>query len=435
MKKGNILIAISICLLIFAGCSKAISKDNLKEEFISLKEEASVIGKPEWRKMLIYMAEMHERGTHPAQPPFKYEWEELGPGYHARAFGHWDIVHTIFDLTPAMPMHAKHQIFNILENQDEKGLVPGSIYLDRPWMNEDVRYIPFWNKNAGHPAVWPLAVQDYFEHTKDLTVIQHCFEPLLLQIQWFEKYRAAKPAGFWYSLIQWENGVDDDLRYHATIPGPENPLACIDATSHVFAMYDCAANWAKLLKKDNSEFLRKSQQLKEFIQNEMYDERTGYFVDYWSVSDTNRVVSYTGIWPLVVGAATKKQAKRVVEENILNPNIFFTKHPISSIGINDSRFELLTWHGPAWNSMTYWASLGCLSYGYRDAAKQLLENALDQTAIQFERTNTIWEFYDPFGGKPEEMKREVKPPYEHPRPDYIGHNPLLAMARLYDQLK
>ena len=45
------------------------------------------------------------------------------------------------------------------------------------------------------------------------------------------------------------------------------------------------------------------------------------------------------------------------------------------------------------------------------------------------------EFYHPFGGKPEDLKREVTPPHLMPCRDYVGHNPLFAMARLYDRLK
>ncbi len=60
--------------------------------------------------------------------------------------------------------------------------------------------------------------------------------------------------------------------------------------------------------------------------------------------------------------------------------------------------------------------------------------ALDASARQFERTGTIWEFYHPRGGKPEDLEREVSPPAGTPHRDYVGHNPLLAMARLYDEL-
>ena len=65
------------------------------------------------------------------------------------------------------------------------------------------------------------------------------------------------------------------------------------------------------------------------------------------------------------------------------------------MALSDPKFELRMWRGPAWNCMTYWAARGCLRYDRADAARKLLEAALDATATQFERTGTIWEFYHP----------------------------------------
>jgi putative isomerase len=141
------------------------------------------------------------------------------------------------------------------------------------------------------------------------------------------------------------------------------------------------------------------------------------------------------MWPVVTGAATTEQANRYIDEYLMNPAIFFTRHPIATVGRRDSKFEKRMWRGPAWNSMTYWAAVGCLKYGRKEAAKQLLEKALDDSAIQFKRTGTIWEFYDSLGGPPEALKRKPSTKYNEPCRDYLGHNPLLAMARLYEGIK
>ena len=82
--------------------------------------------------------------------------------------------------------------------------------------------------------------------------------------------------------------------------------------------------------------------------------------------------------------------------------------------------------------MTYWAFLGCVRYGRNDAARIILERALDETAGQCRETGKIWEFYHPHGGKPTEVKRKIKIGNQ-PCPDYIGHNPLFAMALLWEK--
>jgi len=48
------------------------------------------------------------------------------------------------------------------------------------------------------------------------------------------------------------------------------------------------------------------------------------------------------------------------------------------------------------------------------------------------RTGTVWEFYHPHGGRPEDLGRKPHTPYNALCCDYLGHNPPIAMARLYD---
>jgi hypothetical protein len=61
----------------------------------------------------------------------------------------------------------------------------------------------------------------------------------------------------------------------------------------------------------------------------------------------------------------------------------------------------------------------------------MLEAALDDTATQYDRTGVLWEFYSPLGGKPEDLKRKPETKRNMPFTDYMGHNPLLAMARMW----
>jgi putative isomerase len=45
----------------------------------------------------------------------------------------------------------------------------------------------------------------------------------------------------------------------------------------------------------------------------------------------------------------------------------------------------------------------------------------------------VWEFYHPHGGDPLELARKPHTRYNAPCREYLGHNPLIAMARMYDQ--
>jgi hypothetical protein len=85
--------------------------------------------------------------------------------------------------------------------------------------------------------------------------------------------------------------------------------------------------------------------------------------------------------------------------------------------------------------MTYWAARGCMEYGRADAARRLLERAIDSSATVFETTGTIWEFYDSLGGDPRGLQRKPETTQKTPCCDYLGHNPLIAMARLWEEAR
>lgn len=399
-----------------------------------LSGEAQSLGRPEWGPVLAYQADLHRRATRPARAPFPYPWVEIGPGYHARAFGHWDIVHATLDLIPTLPGHAQRQLLNNLANQEPDGLVPGVIWVERPSRPEEG---PQWSTEAGHPPLWPIAVEDLSRHLGSDELIGPAYEALTRQIAWYEENRRGQPLGFFYSRTTWESGIDDDLRQLHSIAPDGTHRAHLDATCHVYNLYVLASEWAtRLSKPDEAEaYLAKARELEGFVREELWDEEAGFFYDIWAIQDREtRVESYVAIWPLVFGIATPEQAHRVIDDHLLNPKRFFGEHPIATIAVDSPAHERLMWRGPAWNSMAYWAARGCARYGRVGAAGQILEKALDDTARQFDRTGTLWEFYDPQGGPPEALEREVTAPAGTPRQEYLGHNPLLAMARLYDGL-
>jgi hypothetical protein len=390
----------------------------------ALVREAAQPGKPAWRPMLLYLAELHGKSVHPPLGHFKYPFESIGPGYQGgKVFGHIDLTHIRLDTVRALPEHARNQIRNELAGQQPDGLIPGVVTFDKAGKAT-------WKPGKGFPPIWVVSADAYVEATSDTGFLKECLDALRKQIGWFEKNRAAPGGGFYYlDVIQktWESGMDEGIRYDQRPPAA---AASVDATSHAFMLYEHAARWSERLGQPHAAWDDKAKALQQFIQKELWDAQTGFFYDSWIVREpSRRHLAFEGMWPVVVGAATDAQAKRVIE-HLLNPKEFFTPHPIATVAMSDPKFELRMWRGPAWNCMTYWAARGCLRYGHNAAARRLLEAALDATAVQFRRTGTVWEFYHPQLGDQKALYR--KPKGRHiPCEDYLGHNPLFAMADLW----
>jgi putative isomerase len=396
--------------------------------FERLRAEAETLGRSAWRPMLRYVAELHARSVLPPAPPFALPWEHIGPGYvYGPAFGHWDLVHQLLDSVPVEPAHVRDQLRNLL------GLVQADGYLPPLTRIRDGRPLP--PSGFACPPVWPVAVQALAEQTGSLEPVREALPALERHLAWFEAHRAVPGGGFYYVDMltrRWESGIDEGVRFDD--PPPE-PQACVDATAHLYWAYEHAAQWREAVGAPDDRaatYRARAGALRALIQEDMFDPQTGFFHDVWAARRPGRRrLAHEGMWPVVAGAATAPQAQRVIDENLLHPRRFFAAHPITTVGVEDPAFELRMWRGPAWNSMTYWAARGCLRYGRPDAARRLLAAALDGAARQFARTGTIWEFYHPHGGRPEDVQRKPQTPFNRPCRDYLGHNPLLAMARLW----
>src|SRR6185312_9529609 len=156
-----------------------------------LAREAATLGKPAWRPMLANLAQLHERATHPAAPPFAYPWEDLGPGYgYGPAFGHWDLVHEMIDELPAWPRHVREQLLNDLGLQLPDGFLPGSVYMPgSPSAPGGPPSRPgaavFDRGTQGHPPLWVVAAGDYLQLHPDPALEADCLRHLALQIGWF----------------------------------------------------------------------------------------------------------------------------------------------------------------------------------------------------------------------------------------------------------
>lgn len=422
----NLAVIISIGILIIGFSGNIAGQIN--------KQIEKLPGKESWQGMLEYTLDLHVKSTHPAVWPFEYDWEEIGPGYcYGPAFGHWDIVHQIFDALEYDPEHASKQLLNNLKNQEANGLVPGSIWLPGKFVKGKAR----WNNStAGHPPVWVVAADNIFSKTGDSLNLRYFYQSLIRQITWFENERKAVGEGFFYNdilLKLWESGVDEGVRFDETGLGA---WACVDATSHVYMMYEYADKWSRLLDIKPDFYKNRKDELRVFINDSLYNANDGMYYDIWAIQDTSlKHVVIENFWPLISGAIEKEQADLLIDKYLLNESHFLTPHPVPSVSVSDPKFELRMWRGPSWNSITHWIALGCVKYGRGDAAKIILEKALDKSAEKYEKTGTIWEFYHPLGGKQLEVARKPHTEFNTPSRDYLGHNPLIAMAALFDKLQ
>ncbi|MGD1857683.1 MAG: trehalase family glycosidase [Leptolyngbyaceae cyanobacterium] len=132
----------------------------------------------------------------------------------------------------------------------------------------------------------------------------------------------------------------------------------------------------------------KAEQRSKLINEYLWDETSGLYLDYNFRSERRRYYEYaTTFYPLWAGIATIEQAQRVVD------NLSKFEAPG---GIRTSNYI----SGNQWDAPFGWAPLqliavkGLLRYGYRVEAKRIAQKFVDLTVKDFERCGYLLEKYD-----------------------------------------
>jgi len=144
-------------------------------------------------------------------------------------------------------------------------------------------------------------------------------------------------------------------------------------------------------------------QLAGLINRVFWDEKDGFYYDRnEKTGKTIRVKSVAGFTPLWAGVASPRQAKRLVDEHLLNEKEFWLKYPVASYARTEpdyyqgSQNGECNWRGTAWIPTNYMIFHGLLRYDYADVARQL---ALKTFHLALAENAVTREFYDADTGK------------------------------------
>ena len=154
---------------------------------------------------------------------------------------------------------------------------------------------------------------------------------------------------------------------------------------------------------DQKMYTRRASQLSDAINKVFWDEKEGFYYDRNERTGKRiDIKSVAGFIPLWAGVASPAQARRLVNEHLLNPREFWMKYPIATYARTEPEFYQgsrngeCNWEGTTWIPTNYMVFHGLLQYGYKDAAKQLALKTLDMALNQNPVTR---EFYDSDTGK------------------------------------
>jgi hypothetical protein len=197
------------------------------------------------------------------------------------------------------------------------------------------------------------------------------------------------------------DGIEFDTQTHRM------PLADVGLVSYYIVDCDSLADIAAELGKtaDAATLHARAERYRTSL-NTLWDEKTGAYLNKdLRTGKFSPRLSPNIFYPLLARAATPEQARRLVQEHLLNPDEFWGEWVIPSIARNDPAFKDQDyWRGRIWAPMNYLVYLGLRNYGFPEVRKQLAQKSLDLLMRDWEANGHIHENYNAITGSGDDVK-------------------------------
>lgn len=230
-------------------------------------------------------------------------------------------------------------------------------------------------------------------------------------------------SGLYFFIDDWAIGVDNDP---CTFYRPKRSSASIYLNclmyKELLAMSEIAD---KLNQKADVEYYSNlANELKIAINDKCYDERNGFYysvdIDLLPIDNSHwihmgcprhwntlirKIDVWSGFLAMWAGIATPKQADRMVKENYLKSNIFYSDFGIRTLSKSEKMYLIKEsgnpscWLGPIWGVSNYLTFKALLKYGYDDLAKEMAEKTVTLFGRDVEKCGEFHEYYDPETGE------------------------------------
>jgi len=203
---------------------------------------------------------------------------------------------------------------------------------------------------------------------------------------------------------KWESGMDDSPMYDEATYDPKtytmnlqdvglNSLYALDA--------ECLGKIAVILgqEDDAQRLAAEYEHMKQLVRAELWNEQDGIYENRFWDGQFSKHLSPTNFYPMFAGIATPDQAKRMVEEHLLNPKEFWGTYVAPTIARNDPAFpDQDYWRGNIWGPTNYMLYEGITRYGFDKVALEYAQKSYDLFMGDWKTNQHDNEHYRAWGG-------------------------------------
>lgn len=203
----------------------------------------------------------------------------------------------------------------------------------------------------------------------------------------------------------YEAGLDNSPMYDDVPFNPEtNTFELADVLLSSYYALDCEAlaNLAALLGREGEAkaYRREHAQMSERINATLWDEEHGIYCNrHWDGRYSSRW-SPSSFFPMLAGVPSEAQARRLVEEHLLNEKEFWGTYPLPSISRSDPAFnDNDYWRGRIWGPFSYLLAEGLRRYRMDDVAAEFAKRSLHIFLRNWHEDGGVYENYNADTGK------------------------------------
>ena len=297
----------------------------------------------------------------------------------------WDSVFHALAIVTYNQELAKDCIRSVLSQQRKDGLISSMMS-------------PYATVDETQPQVLAWGAWEVYKKTGDKAFLAECVEKLDKYLTWDRNNRDKNGNG----LLEWlvdpdntecksgESGQDNSVRFEF-----DEAMDAIDFST--FQAQDSeylSKIYAELGNESKSrEWKEYSDGLKTKINELLWDSDDGVYYDRLQSGKFTKVLTPSSFFPLMAGIPNREQAAKMVTV-LTNPDLLWTKIPFATVAKTHSKYGTDMWRGAMWLNINYFIHCGLKKYGYDDVAEELKTKTLETVNKWYQKTGSIFEFYD-----------------------------------------
>ncbi len=277
------------------------------------------------------------------------------------------------------------------------------------------------------PNVLPWAEWEYYLHTGDRDRLARVFAPLAAYTRWFRLNRTWPDGSYWGT--GWSTGMDNQPRIPDGLHEwyEHGHQTWVDTCMQAVLADRILVRMATEIERteDAQEFQIEADRLTAWINENLWNEKTGYYHDLRRDGTLIHNVKTIGAyWALLADVVPADRLPRFLS-HLSDPSAFKRAHLVPSLSADTPGYDPDGgyWKGAIWPPTNYMLLRGLHTVGQQDLAHIIGRNHLDNVVAAHANTGTLWENYAPdfFGAG-------------RSTPDFVGWTGVPPVAVLFEEV-